>query len=71
MKPTPQTAGCLPKNFDRDSLLTVEQFAKWRQIEESTARSQIAAGDVPVIQHSRNDIRIHPNTYLNSKTKGK
>ena len=59
-----QIAGCLPKGFTTDSLLTVEQFAVWRQVSVDTARRQICAGTVPAILHSRNDVRIHPKTYL-------
>lgn len=63
-----QIPGCLPKGYDLDSLLTVEQFAVWRQVKESTARAALAVTS-GVIKRSREDVRIHPRTYL-EKAKG-
>ena len=71
MKPASQIPGCLPKGFNLDSLLTIPQFAIWRQVAESTARNQIHTGLVPAIKHSRADIRIHPRTYLELSLKRK
>jgi len=59
-----QRSGCLPPGYNLDSLLTVAQFAVWRQVSEETARAHIGARLVPAITHSRVDIRIHPRTYL-------
>ena len=67
MNPAPQIEGCLPKGFNEHSLLTVPQFATWRQISEATARKQIAAGLVPVIESSREDLRVHVASYLAKK----
>lgn len=64
MKPARQIAGCLPAGFNLDSLLTVEQFATWRQIAPDTARNQINAGLVPAIKYSQKDVRVHPRTFL-------
>jgi hypothetical protein len=70
MKTSPQLAGQLPKGCDLDSLLTVEQFATWRQISPLTAQRKIS--NTPgVIIESREDIRIHPRTYLDARIKGK
>lgn len=70
MKTVPQIPGCLPKGFNPDSLLTVEQAAVWMQMAESTLRSRLAA--MPgVIRESRESILIHPRTYLEIRLKGK
>ena len=53
-----------PKTINLDDLLTISQFADWRQISIETARNQIKAGIPGVIKHSKQDIRIHPRTYL-------
>jgi hypothetical protein len=49
--------------------LTVEQFAVWRQVRESTVRA--ALENTPgLIKRSREDKRIHPRTYLEKSVKG-
>lgn len=51
---------------DLDALLTVEQFAAWRQVKPSTVRRQLPT--LPgVVRESRKDIRIHPRTYLDAR----
>ena len=63
MRSTKPTA-TKPRSVPMDALLTIPQFAAWRQIAESTARAQIKAGMPGVIKRSREDIQIHPRTYL-------
>ena len=58
-----QIPGCLPRGYDRDSLLTVEQFAIWRQTSIRTARAALPITK-GVIRRSRQDVRIHPRGYL-------
>jgi hypothetical protein len=65
-----QLPGCLPRGFGLDSLLTVEQFAAWRQVAESTVRAALPITK-GVIKRSREDVRIHPRTYLEKSTQGK
>jgi hypothetical protein len=59
----PQVLGCLPQGYDENSMLTVEQFACWKQISVKTARKRlpITAG---LVRHSRRDQRIHVKTHL-------
>ncbi len=68
--PRGQLPGCLPPGFDLDSLLTVDQFAVWRQKSVERVRNElpITAG---VVGRSRKDRRIHPRTYLEKTLKGK
>ena len=70
MKPPTQIPGCLPAGYDLDSLLTVEQFAAWRQVAVSTARAGLAITR-GVIKRTREDIRIHPRTFLEMTMKAK
>jgi hypothetical protein len=70
VKPIRQLPGCLPKGFDLDSLLTVEQFAVWQQVAESTARAALASMN-GVVRRSREWVRIHPRTYLELSLKRK
>jgi len=65
-----QLPGCLPLGYTLDSLLTVEQFAIWRQVAVSTARAALPITK-GVIQRSREDVRIHPRSYLENSMKGK
>jgi hypothetical protein len=59
----PQVPGCLPEGYDENSLLTVEQYACWKQISVRTARDRLA--NTPgLIRHSRRDQRIHVKTHL-------
>lgn len=58
-----QIPGCLPQGFDLDSLLTVEQFAVWRQKDARSVRDEMPRTPGRV-KTSRKDIRIHPRTYL-------
>jgi hypothetical protein len=56
----------LPAGYTLDSLITLEQFAVWRQVAECTVRSRVPT--MPgVIAESRLDIRVHPRTYLEAK----
>jgi len=59
----PQIPGCLPQGYDENSLLTLPQFAKWKQISLKTAKKRwpITPGRV---QHSIRDRRVHVKTYL-------
>jgi hypothetical protein len=63
----PQVAGCLPEGYNLDSLLTVEQFAVWRQISEKTARKYL-----PILPgvggHTKRNKFIHPRTFLENET---
>lgn len=61
--PRGQLPGCLPAGYDLDSLLTVEQFAAWRQKSEREVRSELPKTK-GMIKRNRKDIRIHPRTYL-------
>jgi len=73
MKPDvtiPQIPGCLPKGYDLDSLLTPEQFAAWQQLAESTVRGMIPSM-AGVIKRTRENIRIHPRTFLETNLKRK
>jgi hypothetical protein len=66
--PVPQIPGCLPNGYTLDSLLTIPQFAIWQQISEVTVRRMLA--NLPgVIKRSRENIRIHPRTYLEMSVK--
>jgi len=54
--------------FDLDALLTVAQFAAWQQTPIVTVRKRLAS--MPgVVRESRQCIRIHPRTYLESRLK--
>ncbi len=68
MKPIPQIPGELPKGYSLDSLLTVDQFATWRQIALTTAKKKLPVTP-GVIAESREDIRVHPRTYLDMRLK--
>jgi hypothetical protein len=61
--PPTQIPGCLPPGMDLDSLLTVPQCAVWHQVPESTLRLRLPLMK-GVIHNSREDIRVHPRTYL-------
>jgi len=63
-KPVPQVPGCLPEGFTTDSLLTVEQFAIWRQQKVDTFRRKIAAGAVKGVSGHGSGARVHVGTYL-------
>ena len=58
-----QIRGALPRGYDLDSLLTVEQFAAWQQVSAETARSALA-GMKGVIRRSQKWVRIHPRSFL-------
>jgi hypothetical protein len=62
-----QIPGCLPPGYSLDSLLTVPQFALWRQVAESTVRAALPITN-GVVKFSREDIRIHPRTFLERST---
>jgi hypothetical protein len=52
-----------------DDLLTPEQFAVWQGKSEQWVRDRLAT--LPgVIRESREHVRIHPRTYLESRLKG-
>jgi hypothetical protein len=60
---SPQLPGCLPEGYSLDSLLSVEQFAIWQQVAETTARRHLFT--MPgVVRRSRGWVRIHPRTFL-------
>lgn len=63
-----QIPGCLPEGFDLDSLLTVEQFAMWRQKDPRSVRDEMPLTPGRIVT-SRKDIRIHPRTYLERTVK--
>jgi hypothetical protein len=63
-----QIPGCLPQGYDQDSLLTVEQFALWRQLAVSTVRAMIPTMK-GVLRRTREDVRIHVRTYLAANVK--
>ena len=65
-----QIPGCLPEGYDLDSLLTLEQFAIWRQVSVSTVRNELPLTK-GVIKWSREDVRIHPRTHLEAHVKRK
>jgi hypothetical protein len=65
-----QLPGCLPRGYDLDSLLTVEQFALWRQKSVETIRDELPTTK-GVIRRTRLDCRIHPRTYLELTLKGR
>jgi len=64
-----QLPGCLPTGYDLDSLLTVAQFAVWRQKSEDVVRDELPSTK-GVISRNRKDVRIHPRTYLEKAMKG-
>lgn len=70
MKKIPQIPGALPRGYNLDSLLTVEQFAIWQQVAESTARGALASMK-GVVRRSREWVRIHPRTFLELTLKTK
>ena len=64
-----QIPGCLPKGYNLDSLLTVEQFAIWRQKSLQRVRHQIPITK-GVVGYTQQDRRIHPRTFLELTIKG-
>jgi len=59
----PQIPGCLPQGYDENSMLTLPQFAIWRQISLKTARRRQAI--TPGLDRkSERDVRIHVKSYL-------
>ena len=64
-----QTPGNLPEGATLDSMLTIEQFAIWQKRAESSVRKSVAAKMPGVVKESRECIRIHPRTYLESRLK--
>lgn len=62
-----QAEGCLPVGYGLDSLLTVEQFAKWTEMAPSTVREKIRSGAIPATRERRCPRIIHPRTYLASQ----
>lgn len=63
-----QIPGSLPRGFTLDSLLTVEQFAVWRQKAVETVRDELPT-TAGVIKRTKKDQRIHPRTYLEQSMK--
>lgn len=59
----PQIPGCLPQGYDENSLLTVPQFAIWKQISMKTARKRLPITP-GLVKHSRRDQRIRVKTHL-------
>lgn len=64
----PQTPGCLPQGYDGNSLLTLDQFAVWKQISMKTVRKRLAITP-GLVKHSRKDQRIHVATHLDKVLK--
>jgi hypothetical protein len=59
-----------PFPVNLDDLLTPEQFAQWQQVPLATVRKRLTT--MPgVIRESRECVRIHPRTYLESRLKRK
>ena len=65
-----QLPGCLPPGYDLDSLLTVQQFAIWRQKSLERVRNELPITK-GVVGNTQKDRRIHPRTYLERSMKGK
>ncbi|MDE2106536.1 MAG: hypothetical protein KGL39_55490 [Patescibacteria group bacterium] len=65
-----QIPGCLPPGYSLDSLLTVSQFALWRQKDIETVRGELPTTK-GVIRRTRKDVRIHPRTFLELTLKTK
>lgn len=59
----PQIPGCLPQGYDENSMLTPEQYAKWKQISIRTVRNRLPITP-GLVKHSRRDQRIHVKTHL-------
>jgi hypothetical protein len=64
----PQTPGCLPDGYDEDSLLTLEQFALWKQLKPKTVLKRLPLFP-RLIRHSKRDIRFHVKTHLDKVLK--
>lgn len=64
----PQKVGCLPDGYDENSLLTLPQFAKWKQISLKTVRKRLPFTP-GLIRHSRKDQRVHVGTHLKKTLK--
>jgi hypothetical protein len=61
-----QIPGCLPPGYSLDSLLTVEQFARWQDASLKWVWQHASA--LPgVIHEGRKMTRFHPRTYLNTR----
>ena len=65
-----QLPGCLPPGYDLDSLLTVEQFAIWRQKSVERVRNELPITK-GVVGFTQKDKRIHPRTFLELSIKRK
>ena len=59
-----QLPGCLPRGFTLDSLLTVQQFAVWRQKSVDAVKAELRLLKKCVFQQSQKDRRIHPRSFL-------
>jgi hypothetical protein len=59
----PQRPGCLPEGYDENSLLTLPQFAMWKQISLKTVRKRLPFTP-GLIRHNRKDLRVHVKTHL-------
>lgn len=59
----PQRPGCLPEGYDENSLLTLPQYARWKQISLKTVRKRLPFTP-GLIRHSRKDQRVHVGTHL-------
>lgn len=63
-----QIDGCLPRGFDMDSLLTIQQFATWRQVSVQWVRDRLCF--LPgVFKESQKVTVIHPRTYVDVSLK--
>lgn len=66
----PQVWGCLPEGYNDNSLLTLPQFARWKQISVKTAKKRWPHTPGRV-QHSVRDRRVHVGTHLAGVVKAK
>jgi hypothetical protein len=62
MNPPPQLPGCLPTGFDRNSFLTVDEFAVWQRKKPATLRRKLFV--IPGVRGSGQGVRIHVGTFL-------
>jgi hypothetical protein len=63
-RPDPQRPGCLPDEYDLDSMLSKEQAAIWLQMKETKLASLVNARLIPAVTFSRKNWRFNPRTCL-------
>jgi len=59
----PVARSLFPAAPELDAMLTIEQFARWRQIPVRSAEAMVRDGTVGVVR-DRRPVRIHVRTYL-------